>query len=147
MVWTEHEIDFLVEKVHVSLPDSITLSELELMKGFADWKKPLHANLALQSNKDHPFHEHPYSLRSIEVKSVTKFPNGNVGFIKIDASVERDAFPGDDKCSIPKVLPGTAFIRGGSVAILMILRPKDSRSERYVILTEQARLAVGSLQF
>jgi len=29
--------------------------------------------------------------------------------------------------------------QSGSVAILMVLRPKDSRNERYVILTEQAR--------
>lgn len=31
--------------------------------------------------------------------------------------------------------------------MLMILRPKDSREERYVVLTEQPRLPAGSLQF
>lgn len=144
-VWQEDEIDFFGTKVPVYLPNTITRNELELMKAFADWKRTLHANLALQSEKDHAFHEHPYSLRSIEVKSVTKFPTGRVGFIKIDAAVKRDRFPGDDK--LPEALPGTAFIRGGSVAMLMILRPKDSRDERYVILTEQPRLPAGSLRF
>jgi ADP-sugar diphosphatase len=149
VVWKEDSIDFFGTDVPVYLPNSITRQELETMPAFKNWKNILHANLALQNtSKDHAFHAHPYSLRSIEVKSVTKFPTGRVGFIKIDAAVERDDFPGDDQeRSIPKSLPGTAFLRGGSVAMLMILRPKDSRDERYVILTEQPRLPAGSLQF
>lgn len=148
LVWKEEKIDFFGEIIPVHLPNSITPHELEDMKAFKDWKTTLHANLRLQNEQeDHAFHTHPYSLRSIEVKSVTRFPNGNVGFIKIDAAVERDSFPGDEQRRIPKSLPGTAFLRGGSVAMLMILRPKDSRDERYVILTEQPRLPAGSLQF
>lgn len=146
-VWEEAEVDFFGTKVPVFLPNTITLSQLEGMKAFTEWKKTLHANLALQETKDHAFHDHPYSLRSIEVKSVTKFPDGRVGFITIDAAVKRDRFPGDKERKIPEALPGTAFLRGGSVAMLMILRPKDSRDERYVILTEQPRLPAGSLQF
>jgi len=141
VVWQEKKIDFCGTEVPVYLPNSITQEELESMPAFKNWRTALHANLALQhSSKDHPFHAHPFSLRSIEVRSATKFPNGRVGFIKIDAVVKRDRFPGDNECSIPKSLPGTAFLRGGSVAMLMILRPKDSRDERYVILTEQPRL-------
>lgn len=148
LVWKEEKIEFFGKKVPVHLPNSITRHELETMKAFDDWKTTLHTNLALQHEReDHAFHKHPYSLRSIEVKSVTRFPNGNVGFIKIDAAVERDSFPGDEQRRIPKSLPGTAFLRGGSVAMLMILRPKDSRDERYVILTEQPRLPAGSLKF
>lgn len=145
VVWKEDEIDFFGTTVPVYLPNAITRHELESMKAFDNWKKTLHANLALQASEGHAFHDHPYSLRSIEVKSVTKFPHGKVGFIKIDAAVEREPFPGDEER--PKSLPGTAFLRGGSVAMLMILRPKDSRDERYVILTEQPRLPAGSLQF
>lgn len=147
VVWKEDEIDFFGTTVPVYLPNSITRHELEDMKAFKDWKKTLHDNLALQKTEGHAFHKHPYSLRSIEVKSVTKFPGGKVGFIKIDAAVEREPFPDGDTRTIPKTLPGTAFLRGGSVAMLMILRPKDSRDERYVILTEQPRLPAGSLQF
>ena len=49
--------------------------------------------------------------------------------------------------SFPRRLPGVAFLRGGSVAMLIILRPRDSRDERLVILTEQPRLPAGSLAF
>ncbi|KAG8160795.1 hypothetical protein KVR01_009059 [Diaporthe batatas] len=146
VVWAEDEIDFYGTKIPLYLPSSISRDELEGMKAFADWKETLHKNLALQRTEDHAFHAHPYSLKSIEVKSVTKFGEGNVGFITIDAAVERDEIDGESR-NISKTLPGTAFLRGGSVAMLMILRPKDSRDERYVILTEQPRLPAGSLQF
>lgn len=147
IIWKEDGIDFYGTNVPVYLPNAITRYELENMRAFQDWKKTLHANLALQESEEHAHHAHPYSLRSIEVESVTKFPNGRVGSIKIDAAVEREPFPEDDEGGIPRSLPGTAFLRGGSVAMLMILRPKESLDERYVILTEQPRIATGSLQF
>ena len=40
----------------------------------------------------------------------------------------------------PTSLDRVVFLRGGSVAILMILRPKESKNERYVIMTEQPRI-------
>jgi ADP-sugar diphosphatase len=48
-------------------------------------------------------------------------------------------------------LPGIVFMRGGSVAMLIILTPSDgdetSGKEEYVILTVQPRIAAGSLAF
>lgn len=151
--WKEDELDFFGDKVKLFLPNNITKGELEGHKGFKDWKRTLSETLALQkSNDKHPFHEHPYSLRSIEVQSVDRFPpKNNIGFIKLNARIERDEMPDDKKPDtrpkIPKTLPGIAFLRGGSVAMLMILRPKDSRDERYVVLTEQPRIPGGSLSF
>jgi ADP-sugar diphosphatase len=37
----------------------------------------------------------------------------------------------------PKELDRVLFLRGGSVAVLMISRPKDAPHERFVIMTEQ----------
>jgi 8-oxo-dGTP pyrophosphatase MutT (NUDIX family) len=59
-------------------------------------------------------------------------------FIKLFAEVTTDK---------DEYLPGVVFLRGGSVAILMIVRPTDAPLERYVIMTEQARIAAGSLSF
>lgn len=39
------------------------------------------------------------------------------------------------------------FYEGGSVTVLMILRPFDAPDERYVVMTEQPRPAAGSLRF
>lgn len=42
------------------------------------------------------------------------------------------------------LLPGISFLRGGTVAILCILHPTEENQEPRVILTQQARLPVGS---
>lgn len=148
VTWEEDKIDFFGTDIPVYLPNTISKYELETLSAFVNWKATLHANLKLQESKEHAFHKHPYSLRSIEIKSVTKFPNGKVGFIKIDAAVECEPLPDGNLRRVPLSLPGTSFfLKGGSAAMLIILRPRGSRDERYVILTEQTRLAAGSLKF
>lgn len=72
------------------------------------------------------------------VQSVDYFGPEKIGFVKISADVRN---------SKGEYLPGIAFLRGGSVAMLMILRPSDSKNERWVVMTEQARIPAGSLRF
>ncbi|KUI69660.1 Nudix hydrolase 14, chloroplastic [Cytospora mali] len=131
--WNKEELNFSGKLVPIYLPDDITL------------------NLKLQTtDAEHAFHDHPYSLESIVVQSVDWF-GGKIGFVKTKANVEHgpisNAKSSADSTKISKNLPGIAFLRGGSVAMLMILRPRDSRDERYVVLTEQPRLPAGSLRF
>lgn len=150
--WLLQEIDFSGKPIPIDLPETIGLEELEGWTPFLNWKKTLHENLDLQKSQQHAFHDHPYSLRKIEVQSVDRF-GSKIGFVKINATIERDELPGDKKGSKdpkPKsaqFLPGISFLRGDSVAILMILRPRDSLTERYVVLTEQPRIPAGSLAF
>jgi ADP-sugar diphosphatase len=51
------------------------------------------------------------------------------------------------KIQAPKELNRVVFLRGGSVAVLMILRPKDARHERYFIMTERPRVGACSTMF
>ncbi|KAF2642767.1 hypothetical protein P280DRAFT_489002 [Massarina eburnea CBS 473.64] len=44
-------------------------------------------------------------------------------------------------------MPYFVFLRGGSVAVLVLLRPKDSRNERYVLLVEQPRIGAACTSF
>lgn len=75
-------------------------------------------------------------MYSVTIQSVDFFGN-RLGFVKLSADVRnKDGY-----------LPGIAFLRGGSVAMLMILRPSDSKNERWVVMTEQARIPAGSLRF
>ncbi|ORY71275.1 NUDIX family hydrolase-like protein [Pseudomassariella vexata] len=107
---------------------------------FKTWKTTLQENLKLQwKDENHAFHKHPFTLQSIEIQSVDWFGR-KIGFIKLKAIIKNDE-------AEPKELPGVAFLRGGSVAMLMILRPKDSRDERLVVMTEQPRIPAGSLSF
>ncbi|KAF1981291.1 NUDIX family hydrolase-like protein [Aulographum hederae CBS 113979] len=127
-----------IPPVPVSLPDNLTQEQLLGFKAFKTWLQTLQTSLALQkTNKTHPFRDDPFVLRSINVQAVDWFGK-RIGFVKFVAEISNDH---GDK------LPGAVFLRGGSVAMLMILRPKDSRDERWVVLTEQPRVPAGSLSF
>jgi hypothetical protein len=122
--------------------DYESLKEILLnFPAFKDWREKLKHELSLQKNSDHPFHEYPYSLKSVKIQSVDLWgasPEEAAGFIKLKAKIEN---------AKGSFLPGIAFLRGGSVAVLMILRPIDNPEERYVILTVQPRIPSGSLVF
>ncbi|RYP11865.1 hypothetical protein DL767_011268 [Monosporascus sp. MG133] len=49
--------------------------------------------------------------------------------------------------AVTKELPGVVFLRGGSVAVLMILTPKDDPEEKWVVMTMQPRVPAGNLSF
>ncbi|KAH7378141.1 nudix hydrolase 14 [Cadophora sp. MPI-SDFR-AT-0126] len=109
---------------------------------FQNWIKTLEQSLDRQSYTTHTFANDPYYLRWIQIQAFDEFePKGvkRVFFIKLFAQVTTES--GKD------YLPGVVFLRGGSVAVLMIVRPTDAPLERYVIMTEQARIAAGSLSF
>lgn len=132
------------EQIPTTLPGNITKKQLEEFPAFKTWRNALKENLEQQSiNKNHPFYEDPYKLRSIDVQSVDWF-GLNIGFVKLKAILQSEKL--NDKGE-HKTLPGISFLRGGSVAVLMILRPKDSRDERWVVMTEQPRIPAGSLTF
>ncbi|CAG8952809.1 hypothetical protein HYFRA_00007521 [Hymenoscyphus fraxineus] len=116
----------------------ITEKDLKEWPHFLKWHQSLQASLQRQhTDEKHPFKEAPFSLIYVSVLSVKMFGT-KIGFVKIDAIItnKEDRF-----------LPGTAFLRGNSVAMLMILRPRDSIDERWVIMTEQPRIPAGTLSF
>lgn len=125
--------------VDVTLPPGLSKEQFLGFKPFKDWMETLRKSLRLQSKENHPFNseEEQYTLRSVIVQSVDYF-GSRIGFIKMETVVqnEKDGQP----------LPGVVFLRGGSVAILIILRI-DGSSERWAVLTQQPRIPAGSLTF
>jgi len=107
---------------------------------FEDWINTLKQELYLQANPNHPFHNEPYSLKSIKIQSVDLWGKKEQpgGFIKISAKITNKN---------NNQLPGIAFLRGGSVAVLIILWPEDEPEERYVVMTVQPRIPAASLTF
>ncbi|RYP40590.1 hypothetical protein DL767_001590 [Monosporascus sp. MG133] len=115
-----------------------------------DWLAKLTRSLSLQrSAAAHPFHTDPYALRRITVQSYDLFGTGSkrIGFLKLRAEVANAA---------GETLPGSVFLRGPSVAMLVVLIPDDTgtetggeeeEEERYVLLTVQPRIPAGSLAF
>ncbi|KAF4537750.1 Nudix family hydrolase [Lasiodiplodia theobromae] len=123
--------------VPVTLVEGLSEDQLRGFAAFQHWYKTLQASLKNQENEKHAFHDKPYSLRSIKIKSVSFFGE-RIGFLKFEAKITNAA---DEE------LPGVVLLRGPSVAMLMILRPHDNKSERLVIMTEQPRVPAGSLAF
>jgi 8-oxo-dGTP pyrophosphatase MutT (NUDIX family) len=124
--------------VPVILTPNITKEQLLSFQPFKTWRETLKASLERQKmEKDHPFNKDPYSLRRVTIQSVDWF-GPKIGFVKLTAEIRNET---------KSPLPGIAFLRGPSVAMLMILRPSDSQTERWVIMTEQPRIPAGSLTF
>lgn len=105
------------------------------------WLQTLHRSLTTQSSPSHPFHTNPYTLHSITIQSHDLF-GPRIGFLKLTCSVTTTS-----TSSPAEWLPGAVFLRGPSVAMLVILSPDDDPSERHVLLTVQPRIAAGSLAF
>ncbi|KAF4553236.1 Hypothetical protein D9617_7g029630 [Elsinoe fawcettii] len=128
--------------VHVKLADGLSQEQLLNFPAFKNWTSTLKKSLEQQSKKDHPFHNEPYQLKGIQIQAVDYFGGGRVGFIKMKAEVKNDK---------DEHFPGSLFLRGGSVAMLVLLQPDDvsanSEQDKYVILTLQPRIPAGSLSF
>ncbi|KAH8879337.1 hypothetical protein GQ53DRAFT_756066 [Thozetella sp. PMI_491] len=128
--------------VPVILPEGLTEEQLLAFYPFNSWISTFSRSLALQArNPSHAFHEDPYVLRSITVQAFDRFGPRRLGFVKLTTDVSNSA--GDR-------LPGAVFLRGASVAMLVMLIPEDAPAEtdeRYVLLTVQPRVAGGSLAF
>ncbi|KAJ1972490.1 hypothetical protein H4R35_004645 [Dimargaris xerosporica] len=104
---------------------------------FKAWAATLQRQLATKHTDD-------MAIDRIQVQSVDYFKNQQVGFVKfqVAASLRASGAP----------LPGMVFMRGGSVCILVVLRPSDptpsaSECEEHVVLTVQPRLPIAHVQF
>ncbi|KAK7885372.1 hypothetical protein LTR67_010550 [Exophiala xenobiotica] len=128
-------------KVQVKIPANVTREQLLSFIPFKNWLETLQESMKLQSKEEeHPFHksEERYTLRQIDVHAVEYF-GSRIGFVLMETIVQNEADS--------RPLAGIVFLRGGSVAILMILRPLGDSTDRWVIMTQQPRIPAGSLRF
>src|SRR5579871_4032345 len=131
-------------RIPVKVTDGTDLDEEALIsfKAFADWLNALTENLALQHHSSHTFHSDPWILHEVKIHHVAKFGPSRIGFMTIEAIMRKSSDP-----EKPTSLDRVVFLRGGSVAVLMILRPKEAKHERYVIMTEQPRIGSCGMSF
>lgn len=106
--------------LHVnSIPD-LSQNDLLSFPAFKVWIRTLQQSLARQEHPSHEFHSDPYVLRKIDIQAVDRFGGGRLGFIKLKAEVSNGQ---------GETLPGSVFLRGGSVGMLVSCRlfPYDRR--------------------
>jgi hypothetical protein len=96
--------------VPIHLTSNLSQEQLLSFPAFSTWTSTLRHSLTLQQNMSHPFHSSPYKLRRIDIQCADFFGGQRLGFIKLTATITNDK---DEK------LPGSVFLRGGSVAILV----------------------------
>lgn len=108
------------EGVPVSAEIGIEIQEVTAARQFTDWFASVDRAR--------------FNLRSIHIQSVDKF-GPRIGFIKFKVDVVD---------SEGKFIPGIVFARGGSVAVLAILR---CEGEEWAVVTIQPRLATGDFEF
>lgn len=102
-----------------STPD-LTRDDLLSFPAFKIWISTLQRSLAQQENPSHEFHGDPYILRKIDIQSVDRFGGGRLGFVKLKADVSN---------SSGEKLPGSVFLRGGSVGMLVRCSSPDMKLE------------------
>lgn len=126
--------------VKVTIPGDVTRDELLAFRPFREWVATFQKSASEQHlNEKHVFHhDAPYTLRSIDVHSVER-AGSRILFVLMNTVVKN--------ATDERPLPGIVFLRGGSVAILMILRPEGDEKTKYVVMTEQPRIPAGALAF
>ncbi|EXJ60269.1 hypothetical protein A1O7_04421 [Cladophialophora yegresii CBS 114405] len=143
-------------EVEVTIPPNVTKDQLLAFRPFKNWLSTLRQSITKQHQQrpqqqhrcddhsqklpnGHPNYDSLYQLRRIAVRSVEWAGPRRILFVLLESVVQSaiDARP----------LPGIVFLRGGSVAILMIVRPDDDPVTRFVVMTQQARVPAGSFAF
>ncbi|KAL9114191.1 MAG: hypothetical protein Q9187_007516 [Circinaria calcarea] len=126
--------------VFISLTADLSQDQLLSFPAFKTWIATLQHSLSLQKQRSHPFNSSPYILKKIDIQAVDFFGGERLGFVKLKAEVSNDD---------GEKLPGSVLLRGGSVAMMLILQPDDtplySETDKHVILAIQPRIPAGLL--
>ncbi|KAJ2850808.1 hypothetical protein IWW36_001623 [Coemansia brasiliensis] len=121
-----------------SLCARVSLDTIRQFPPFVQWLAALDTQM-LQTQPNNQV-----VVSKITVQSIDEFHSGKIGFLKFSALATHQAEQ--------KQVPGIVFLRGGSVAMLVILRTQQAgaanqqrvpshRDSSYVLLTEQPRIA------
>jgi hypothetical protein len=109
----------------VSCPPELPKEDLLRFPAFRVWFATLQRSLSRQQQPSHEFHQDPYILRKIDVQAVDFFKGGRLGFVKLKADVSNAS---------GEHIPGSVFLRGGSVGML-VSNPANLTSSCDLILT------------
>lgn len=133
------ESAYITDECRYNLPAGLTKDQLQSFPAYKVWILALTKTLNAQALPENPYHEKPYRLHGITVQAVDRFRGGRLGFLKLTADIRTDD---------GETIPGSIFMRGGSVAVLLILKAEDSSvEEEHVVLTNQPRIPAGTFSF
>ncbi|KAG0264017.1 hypothetical protein BG011_007577 [Mortierella polycephala] len=123
----------------VTASDTINLQLVSEFKPLQNWAKNLAKEEASNSDATGT-NTVPIKVKQIEVKNVDYFGQ-RIGFVNLSIDAELT--------ETGQRPPGLVFMRGGAVAVLLIIKSKSPSGavSEHVILTKQARLSIPSFNF
>lgn len=107
--------------VPVTAESGVDVSLIPSFGPFQDWVKNMDKNLI---------------VNSIHFQSLDKFGNKRVGFLKFKADIVR--------ADTNSRVPGIVFMRGGAVAVLVVI---NCKGKKYTIVAKQSRVPIGAFEF
>ncbi|KAF9972006.1 hypothetical protein BGZ73_004932 [Actinomortierella ambigua] len=126
----------------VAAHERIPLDQVTEFKPLQDWAKKLRREEEVCATKDSSSDTTvPVRVNKVEVKNVDYFGK-RIGFVNL--AVDAEIVETGQKA------PGYIFMRGGAVAVLLILRsmePTSGQTKEHVLVVNQARLAIPSFSF
>ena len=126
----------------VKLTSDLSRDQLLTFPAFKNWISTLQHSLSLQKQDNHAFYACPYKLREIDIQHVDFFGGGRLGFIKLKAEVSNDD---------GEKLPGSVFLRGGSVGMMvcfiLIISPSLIGSIIFSTSAESSQLIFHSVSY
>lgn len=96
--------------VAVNLTSNLSQDQLLAFPAFQKWIATLQHSISTQQDQHHTFNAAPYKLRKIDIQSADFFGGKRLGFLKFQAEVSNDN---------GEKLPGSVFLRGGSVGMMV----------------------------
>lgn len=100
------------DSLSVNSTSDLSRDTLLNFPAFKIWLSTLQHSLRRQRHPSHEFHKDPYILRKIDIQTADFFKGGRLGFVKLKADVSNGN---------GETLPGSVFLRGGSVGMLVSL--------------------------
>ncbi|KAJ2910867.1 hypothetical protein GGI21_000419 [Coemansia aciculifera] len=132
--------------VQIECPASISamcsLTQIQQFPPLVSWLQSLDHQMATATDSN------SISISKLSIQGVDAFKSGKIGFLKFST----DAYHYDNNNNRKKSIPGIVFLRGSSVAVLVILRTTKSTKvlssshldSDYMVMVEQPRVAVPS---
>ncbi|KAF9336870.1 hypothetical protein BG006_007093 [Podila minutissima] len=124
----------------IAANEKINLQQVAEFKPLQEWAKNLAKEEEKAASSSNDASKVPVTVKQVTVKNVDYF-GPRVGFtnLAVDAELTETG----------QKAPGLIFMRGGAVAVLVILKSTEpsGKISEHVILTKQARLSIPSFEF
>ena len=132
-------VSIFYNPANIPISNGLSKETLFSFAPFKNWLGTLEKSVSSYNASAGGKQTNQYSLRGIEIQSIDLFGSNKIGFMKLKADlIHPNGRP----------LPGITVLRGGSVAMLVVLEESDSPENiKHLVLVDQPRTPAGVTSF